>query len=967
MRIAIPPPVIFALCLLFCSASAIAQPAAYRPRGVHAYLVNYGAINGDRHLAELAARRFVLIDEGSAADIRRMSAVNPALPILQYKDLVALYDRMPEYPVVNRDEQAFMHACEPSGLAIAVRGDSATLAWLPDRRDTLTRGYRLLLMLDSLGTRQRLVDSVIHETRHSVRLPKSAVFLAVASVLEDGTERQYGLPVPNPGDTRGRPVVAVRDITVSRTPTQIRFTAAIESLGDVDPDSVTALCDINLNNVLDGRTERITTVRNGGRWMLDCSAAVTPEDFGGVEFVVDAWHTGKPERTPAGGAYSTIINNRITNNSYGFFVMNPGSFIWRKAYNDQVLGYFTKYGYTGLFEDDTWYKISSWSTDVMTPHAYNDVAWKQAVFTMLDSIRIAIAPRPAYFNGLFAGASDSLLAHADGGMTEGFAYTHWSGHVTDAYWRELCDVGLRAQHRFHKIWLALGGAPFDDPGARLYVYASYMLLDDSLGMLANATDYSEFSHFPEFDIPLGTPQRTADSTVDELRRIDAGGAPYHVREFTHGTVVVNAGRTRTVITDGWKGWPMLRLTPGTTVDGGRIETIAGSDTIPPFHARVYLDPAAGGGLWSPEIDSIVVTPAPMPADGVTEVRLRCLAHDRSAAVFHADATKPLWITADLGPLGGAKDLALYNDGAPASAGPSWYEARCTIPVGALNADTGIRFSAFSTTGLMAMQSRRLRVVSADSTNLVMNYSFEIDNDENTVPDLWTPYMKGFTYDTLGVNAVSGRRSIHVVNDSATDARGVYARVVLNQTAPHDLVLSGYSKAVDVSGVRNNDYSMYIDIRYQDGTPLYGQTATFSTGTHDWEYAEKVIHPLKPVQSLSLYALFRNHTGSAWFDHIALRPYDGPSVVDSPMAPDAGHLQITPNPARGVIAICSRTQMAPQHVTITDLTGREVVHRPCSHTAEGLVHVDITALAPGSYLVRLVGEHGVETGRFIRRP
>ena len=45
-------------------------------------------------------------------------------------------------------------------------------------------------------------------------------------------------------------------------------------------------------------------------------------------------------------------------------------------------------------------------------------------------------------------------------------------------------------------------------------------------------------------------------------------------------------------------------------------------------------------------------------------------------------------------------------------------------------------------------------------------------------------------------------------------------------------------------VRDADYSLYVDLVYADGTPLWGQTAQFRTGTHDWEAREMIILPEK---------------------------------------------------------------------------------------------------------------------------
>ena len=147
--------------LLIQSGVLFAQPAGYAPRGVRAYLVNYNAVHGDRFLAEFAARRFVLIDEAGGADIPMMRAVAPDIPILRYRDMVAVYPSFPEFASVDRDEGAFMHSTEPSGLGVSMSGDTATIVWMPDRRALPVKGYRLRWSTDSLGTANADRKSVV--------------------------------------------------------------------------------------------------------------------------------------------------------------------------------------------------------------------------------------------------------------------------------------------------------------------------------------------------------------------------------------------------------------------------------------------------------------------------------------------------------------------------------------------------------------------------------------------------------------------------------------------------------------------------------------------------------------------------------------------------------------------------------------------------------------------------------------
>ena len=138
----------------------------------------------------------------------------------------------------------------------------------------------------------------------------------------------------------------------------------------------------------------------------------------------------------------------------------------------------------------------------------------------------------------------------------------------------------------------------------------------------------------------------------------------------------------------------------------------------------------------------------------------------------------------------------------------------------------------------------------------------------------------------------------------------------------DLELSGWSKAIAVSGAKNNDYALYCDVRYMDDTPLYGQCAQFTPGTHDWEYSSKIIRAAKPIRLLSLYALCRNRTGEAWFDQIALREYTDPNGVERTEVPASILCDVYPNPIRGSGTLTFTLRRASfVRITLHDALGR----------------------------------------------
>lgn len=142
------------------------------------------------------------------------------------------------------------------------------------------------------------------------------------------------------------------------------------------------------------------------------------------------------------------------------------------------------------------------------------------------------------------------------------------------------------------------------------------------------------------------------------------------------------------------------------------------------------------------------------------------------------------------------------------------------------------------------------------------------------PDAWRPWQKGFE-----------RQGDLFVCDNGRDAkvqRGVSQAVTLNQERPEPIVAVASSKAQGVGGGPNSDYSLYLDLVYSDGTPLWGQISPFRAGTHDWERRQVVVFPTKPVRSVSFHMLLRRHTGKAWFrdpELRVLRPPKGAGLFD----------------------------------------------------------------------------------------
>ncbi len=172
-------------------------------------------------------------------------------------------------------------------------------------------------------------------------------------------------------------------------------------------------------------------------------------------------------------------------------------------------------------------------------------------------------------------------------------------------------------------------------------------------------------------------------------------------------------------------------------------------------------------------------------------------------------------------------------------------------------------------GGAASASRMLRVVRAvdsDVQNILVNPGFE-QGVGQAAPG-WSAWHAGYEpEDGAGRN---GGRAIACASAGGGEQHGASQKVVFDQPVASPIVVRGWSKAENVSGAPDNGYSLYVDLRYADGTELWAQTTRFATGTHDWEQRELLIVPDKAVASLSLHCIFRGHTGKIWFDDVQLR-------------------------------------------------------------------------------------------------
>jgi len=151
-----------------------------------------------------------------------------------------------------------------------------------------------------------------------------------------------------------------------------------------------------------------------------------------------------------------------------------------------------------------------------------------------------------------------------------------------------------------------------------------------------------------------------------------------------------------------------------------------------------------------------------------------------------------------------------------------------------------------------------------------NGSFE-EGDKPPLPS-WNFYGVGYR---LSDDAVDSKRSILCESDDTQTICGAMQTISLEQRQPVPLILHGFSKSENVFPANlSGDYSLYLDARYVDGSPLWGEIVPFG-GTRvagrgtGWEWGWRLIVPEKPIREAIVYALFRYRRGRAWFDQVGL--------------------------------------------------------------------------------------------------
>ena len=163
---------------------------------------------------------------------------------------------------------------------------------------------------------------------------------------------------------------------------------------------------------------------------------------------------------------------------------------------------------------------------------------------------------------------------------------------------------------------------------------------------------------------------------------------------------------------------------------------------------------------------------------------------------------------------------------------------------------------------------------ATSPNLLSNADFaQPGSTEGEPASGWTregspgySVAKGVRHGSSGASL-----EVHAPNTSALAGAVQVIAVPADAATPRMLRVSGWSRAVAVTGPASDGYAISCDLTFADGSHHYGvAVARFHTGSHDWQQAEASFSlPATGTKlaSIAFYLLLRGHTGTAYFSDV----------------------------------------------------------------------------------------------------
>ena len=105
--------------------------------------------------------------------------------------------------------------------------------------------------------------------------------------------------------------------------------------------------------------------------------------------------------------------------------------------------------------------------------------------------------------------------------------------------------------------------------------------------------------------------------------------------------------------------------------------------------------------------------------------------------------------------------------------------------------------------------------------------------------------------------------------------GLWRTFKYDEPTDEPIVFSGESRCEKAF---SSEYCIWLDLWYDDGTPVWQRRADWTPGTHDWEKTVGAFVPERPVKKIEMHAFLRNGEGKAEFRNLKLERREGKDDV-----------------------------------------------------------------------------------------
>ena len=113
------------------------------------------------------------------------------------------------------------------------------------------------------------------------------------------------------------------------------------------------------------------------------------------------------------------------------------------------------------------------------------------------------------------------------------------------------------------------------------------------------------------------------------------------------------------------------------------------------------------------------------------------------------------------------------------------------------------------------------------------------------------------------------------DDGVVFKGGLWRTFTYDEPTDKPIIFSGESRCEEAFA---QDYCLWLDIWYGDGTPVWGVRAEWSHGTHGWERTVGAFVPKRPVKKIEMHALLRKGKGKAEFRNLRIERREGDGEI-----------------------------------------------------------------------------------------